>query len=58
MSDAHEPLTLAIITYRKNRLNHRLLFGAPVTIIRRGWRREFAAFKPGQIFGYECRSAS
>lgn len=51
MSD--ERLTAVIIAYRKNRLNHRLIFGAPIYTIRRGWRRELAAFEPGQVFAYE-----
>jgi Protein of unknown function (DUF2840) len=51
MSD--ERFTVVIIAYRKKRLNHRLIFGAPVFTIRRGWRRELAAFEPGQVFAYE-----
>ena len=51
MSD--ERFTVAIIAYRKKRLNHRLIFGEPVFTIRRGWRRELAAFDPGQVFAYE-----
>ena len=51
MSD--NTLTTVIIAYRKNRFNHRLIFGEPALKIRRGWRREFAAFTPGRIFGYE-----
>jgi hypothetical protein len=46
-------LTTAILAYRKNRINHRLLFGEPVLRIRRGWHRQLAAFQPGQIFAYE-----
>ncbi len=46
-------LTVAIISYRKNRINNRLIFGEPVLKIRRDWRREFAAFSPGQVFAYE-----
>jgi len=48
-----ECYTLVIQSYRKNRHNHRLLFGAPVRIVRRGWRRQMAVFKAGQVFGYE-----
>ena len=48
-----KPHTSVILAYRKNRTNHRLLFGEPVLRVRRGWRRELAAFEPGQIFGYE-----
>ena len=46
-------LTTVLISYRKNRLNHRLLFGQPEIRIRRGWRREILGFLPGQTFGYE-----
>ena len=46
-------MTLVAEFYRKNRRNHRILFGSPVKMIRRGWRRKFAAFEPDQIFGYE-----
>ncbi len=46
-------LTVAIISYRKNRINNRLIFGESVMKIRRGWRREFAVFSPGQMFAYE-----
>ena len=53
MSNADKSLTVAIISYRKNRQNNRLLFGDPVVRIRRGWRRELVAFTPGQIFAYE-----
>ena len=46
-------LTAVIVAYRKNRFNHRLLFGEPVFRVRRGWRRDVAAFEPGVVFGYE-----
>jgi len=46
-------LTLVAESYRKNRRNHRILFGSTVKKVRRGWRRKFAAFEPDQIFGYE-----
>jgi len=46
-------LTLIAESYRKNRRNHRILFGSTVKVVRRGWRRKFAAFEPDQIFGYE-----
>ena len=49
----HEPFTIVIIAYRKNRINHRLLFGEPAFIVRRGWRRSLACFCPNRIFGYE-----
>lgn len=53
-----ERLTLVIESYRKNRHNHRLLFGDPARTIRRGWRRRMAVFAPGQLFGYERWSAN
>ena len=46
-------LTVVILAYRKNRLNHRLLFGDPVMWVRRGWRRSMVAFEAGQLFAYE-----
>lgn len=49
----HDPFTIVIIAYRKNRINHRLLFGEPSFIVRRGWRRSLACFCPNRIFGYE-----
>lgn len=45
--------TLASIAWRKRKRNHRLLFGQADRTIRLGWRNSFAAFKPGQTFGYE-----
>lgn len=48
-----ENLTAVILSYRKNRHNHRLLFGTPRLHIRRGWRLKLAAFTPGDVFGYE-----
>jgi hypothetical protein len=45
--------TLVIESYRKNRHNYRLLFGAPVRIVRHGWRRQMVVFQAGQVFGYE-----
>lgn len=53
MTPNTEGVTAVILAYRKNRLNHRLLFGAPVETIRRGWHRQLALFQPGQVFGYE-----
>lgn len=50
---ADDPVTTVIIAYRKNRLNNRLIFGAPKHEIRRGWHRKFAIFTAGRIFGYE-----
>jgi len=46
-------LTTAIISYRKNRCNNRLLFGQPILRVRRSWHRELLAFEPGQLFAYE-----
>ena len=46
-------LTAVILQYRKNRLNHRLVFGTARFIVRRGWRRRLAAFAPDATFGYE-----
>lgn len=46
-------LTVVILQYRKNKLNHRLLFGSAHVIVRRGWRRRLAAFTPDKTFGYE-----
>lgn len=51
MSEAK--LTAVLVTYRKNRLNHRLIFGTPAFEVRRGWHRKFAVFSPGNIFAYE-----
>lgn len=53
-----EYLTLALIQYRKNRINHRLLFGQPQHLIRRGWHRRMAGFTSGQVFGYERWTAN
>lgn len=53
MTEAGQNLTAVIIVYRKNRLNHRLIFGEPDFTVRRGWRRKLAVFHPGQIFAYE-----
>jgi len=46
-------LTAVIVSYRKKRRNHRILFGTPALEIRRGWRRRIAAFAPGAVFAYE-----
>lgn len=53
MSKVSDNLTAVILSYRKNRHNHRLLFGTPRLRVRRGWRRELAAFATGDVFGYE-----
>lgn len=52
------PLTAVIIAYRKNQMNHRLIFGDPTLKIRRGWRRELAAFPEDCIFAYERWTAN
>jgi len=44
--------TVVIIQFRKNRINHRLLFGRPCQTIRRGWHRKLEVFLPGSVFGY------
>lgn len=44
--------TCVLISYRKNRRNHRLRFGLPERVVRLDWQRSLATFKPGQIFGY------
>ncbi len=53
MREFKENLTAVIIAYRKKRLNHRLIFGEPTFMVRRGWRRQLAVFQPNQIFAYE-----
>jgi len=45
--------TAVILSYRKNRHNHRLLFGSPEVEIRRGWHRKLAVFSPHRLFAYE-----
>ena len=45
-------LTAVQIVYRKNRINHRLRFGAPLMAARLDWRRNLVAFAPGSVFGY------
>lgn len=45
--------TAVLIAYRKNRLNHRIIFGEPASTVRLGWRRKLEIFEPGQIFAYE-----
>lgn len=47
-----ETATTVLIAYHKNRMNHRLRFGTPISTIRLGWRRSGAIFMPDQIFGY------
>ena len=51
MTDAR--LTAVIVSSRKNRKNHRIVFGEPQMEVRRGWRRKIAAFAPGAVFSYE-----
>ena len=58
MVEPSSSLTAVIIAYRKNRINHRLIFGAPSFEVRRGWRRKLACFEPGQTFAYERWSAN
>ena len=53
MEKTMRDLSAVLIVYRKNRTNHRLLFGEPISEIRLGWHRKLVVFKPGQIFGYE-----
>ncbi|MEM6625095.1 MAG: DUF2840 domain-containing protein [Pseudomonadota bacterium] len=54
MADRERRFTIIVCAYRKNRLNRRLLFGRPAFDIRRGWRRKFVCFEPGEIFAYEA----
>lgn len=49
---AHD-LTVVSIAWRKRRRNHRLLFGAPLHMVRLDWQRRLAAFRAGDIFAYE-----
>lgn len=51
-------LTLVDVRYRKNRINHRILFGLEADDVRRGWHRKAIAFLPGQVFGYERWTAN
>jgi len=46
-------LTTVSVSWRKNKRNHRLLFGTPRRWVRLDWRRRLAVFETGQIFGYE-----
>jgi hypothetical protein len=41
-----------LLHHRKNRINHRLLFGEPTRTIRLDWQRSLAVFQPDQVFGY------
>lgn len=45
-------LTAVQVVYRKNRINHRLRFGAPLIEARLDWQRKLVAFGPGSVFGY------
>jgi len=45
--------TAVILSYRKSRRNHRLLFGEPEQEIRCGWHRKLAIFAPKKVLGYE-----
>lgn len=51
-------VTSVLSAYRKNRINHRLRFGNPVSIVRLGWHRSLAIFMPGDVFGYIRWSAN
>ncbi|WP_339636732.1 DUF2840 domain-containing protein [uncultured Hyphomonas sp.] len=53
MTPVPSDLTLVSVSWRKNRRNHRVLFGAPRRWIRLDWRRRIAVFQPGDIFAYE-----
>ena len=48
-----DALTTVSVSWRKNKRNHRLLFGTPQRWVRLDWRRRLAVFETGQIFGYE-----
>ncbi|MGB3456533.1 MAG: DUF2840 domain-containing protein [Litorimonas sp.] len=48
-----DPYTLVEVHFRKKRINHRVLFGEPDRYVRKDWQRRFAAYRPGQVFGYE-----
>lgn len=48
-----DDLTIVYLVWRKRRRNYRILFGNPERFVRLDWQRSLAAFKPGQIFGYE-----
>ena len=48
-----DPLTVVTERYRKNRLNYRILFGAPTRCVRLDWQRKLQVFQPGNLFAYE-----
>jgi len=45
--------TVAEIHHRKNRINHRILFGSIERYVRLDWQRRLAVLRPGSVFGYE-----
>jgi len=45
-------ITIVKSSYLRNRCNHRLRFGSPVHILKPDKTTKFAAFHPGEIFGY------
>jgi len=45
--------TVAEVYHRKNRINHRILFGNIERYVRLDWQRRLAVFRPGSVFGYE-----
>ena len=48
-----DPLTVVTEQYRKNRHNHRILFGVPTRCVRLDWHRKLQVFRPGYLFAYE-----
>lgn len=50
-------LTLVSLAAVETRLSARLIFGAPYLICETGRQGRIAAFKPGDVFGYERKRA-
>ena len=48
-----ERFTTAELRYRKNRINHRVLFGEIDRHVRLDWQRRLAVFRAGLVIGYE-----
>ena len=48
-----ERFTTADIHFRKNRINHRILFGDNECFVRLDWQRRLAVFRAGIVIGYE-----
>ena len=48
-----ERFTTADIHFRKNRINHRVLFGDIDRFVRLDWQRRLAVFRAGAVIGYE-----